>query len=197
MRLPEFLTELSPVRETLEAIGAGEAALSAAVEEKNRQLCVGTADAGLSLWEADYGLPDRAGGDPAGRRAAVRAAMAGGRTLTPAYLRELCVTLGGADYGEVTEDFARWRVLVDAVAEGRAPGGSGPLEKAVERLRPAHLEFVVTPRGELPAEGGRYSALTGGALLEAAGNDALWGGSSRNAALSGGLLAEVREAAGG
>lgn len=78
MRLPAFLTELSPVRETLEAIGAGAAALSAAVAEKNAQLCVGTAGVGLSLWEADYGLPDRAGGGADRRRAAVRAAMAGG-----------------------------------------------------------------------------------------------------------------------
>lgn len=196
MRLPEFLTELSPVRETLAAIGAGEAALSAAVEEKNKQLCVGTAGAGLSLWEADYGLPDRTGGDPGGRRAAVRAAMAGGRTLTPEYLRELCVTLGGADYGEVTEDFAHWRVAVDAVAQGRAPADPGPLERALERLKPAHLEFVVTPRGELPAETRRFSGLTGGALIEVTGDDALRGGSSRGAALSGGLMAEVWEAAG-
>lgn len=102
MRLPAFLTELSPIRETLEAIGAGEEGLSGAVAEKNKQLCVGTAGEGLSLWEADYGLPDRTGGDPEGRRAAVRAAMAGGRTLTPAYLRELCVTLGA-------RTAARWR----------------------------------------------------------------------------------------
>lgn len=195
MRLPEFLTEISPVRETLAAIGAGEEALSGAVAEKNEQLCVGTAGAGLSLWEADYGLPDRTGGDPGGRRAAIRAAMAGGRTLTAAYLRELCVTLGGADCGEVTEDFAHWRVAVDAVTKGRVPADSGPLEKALERLKPAHLEFIVTPRGELPAEGGRFSGLTGGVMIEVSGDDALRGGCPRSAALTGGLMAEVWEGA--
>lgn len=196
MRLPEFLTEISPIRETLAAIGAGEEALSGAAAEKNEQLCVGTAGTGLSLWEADYGLPDRTGGDPVGRRAAVRAAMAGGRTLTPAYLQELCVTLGGADCGEVTEDFARWRVAVDAVTQGRAPADPGPLEKALERLKPAHLEITVTPRGELPAETGRFSGLTGGALIEVSGDDVLRGGCLRGAALAGGLMVEVWEAAG-
>lgn len=196
MRLPAFLTELSPIRETLAATGAGEEALSGAVAEKNEQLRVGTAGEGLSLWEADYGLPDRTGGDPEGRRAAVRAAMAGGRTLTSAHLRELCVTLGGADHGEVAEDFARWRVEVDAVAEGRVPADPGPLEKALERLKPAHLEITVTARGELPVETGRFSGLTGGVLAEVTGDDALRGRGLRGVALTGGVMAEIWEGVG-
>lgn len=193
MRLPEFLTGISPIRETLAAIGAGEGALANVVAEKNQQVLVGSAGEGLSLWEADYSLPDRAGGDPAGRRAAIRAAMAGGRTLTPAYLRELCVTLGGADYGEVTEDFAHWRVAVDAVTKGRVPADPGPLEKALERLKPAHLEISVTPRGELMAGTGRFSALAGSTLAELRGDDVLRGALSRGAALAGGVMAEVWE----
>ena len=110
MRLPEFLTELSPVRETLAALEQGENAMAEAVAEKNGQVCVATATGGLTLWERDYGLPVRAGGDTQDRRAAVLAAMAGGRTLTPALLRELCVRLGGGGRGEVEEDFPRWAV---------------------------------------------------------------------------------------
>ena len=37
MRLPEFLTELSPVRETLTALEQGENAMAEAVAEKNGQ----------------------------------------------------------------------------------------------------------------------------------------------------------------
>ena len=48
MRLSEFLTKLSPVRETLEAMAVGEGELSAATESANRQLHVSTADAALS-----------------------------------------------------------------------------------------------------------------------------------------------------
>ena len=121
MRLPEFLTELSPIQETLEALEQGEAALARAVAEKNAQVCVATADEGLALWEADWGLPVREGAPLEDRRSAVRAAMAGGRTLTPALLRELCVTLGGADRGEVEEDFPNWHVTSSAVGRDRFP----------------------------------------------------------------------------
>ncbi len=167
MRLPEFLTEMSPIRETLEAIGAGETAMADAVAEKNRQVCVSSAEDGLSLWEADYGMPVREGASPEDRRAAVRAAMAGGRTLTPALLKELCVTLGGADRGEVTEDFAHWRVTALPISRGRVPENTAPLERAVERLKPAHLEVVVAPGADLAAQ--RWAALTGGVMVEIRG----------------------------
>ena len=61
MRLPEFLTELSPIRETLAALEQGENAMAEAVAEKNGQVCVETATGGLTLWERDYGLPVREG----------------------------------------------------------------------------------------------------------------------------------------
>ena len=164
MRLPEFLTEISPIRETLEAIGAGETAMADAVAEKNKQVCVSSADKGLPLWERDYGLPIREGASLEDRRAAVRAAMAGGRTLTPALLKELCVSLGGADRGEVMEDFANWRVTVDAVGQGRFPENTAPLQRAVARLKPSHLEVEVTPTAAL--EAAHWTALTGSVLVE-------------------------------
>ena len=126
MRLPEFLTELSPVRETLTALEQGENAMAEAVAEKNGQVCVTTATGGLTLWERDYGLPVREGAAVEDRRAAVRAAMAGGRTLTPAFLKELCVTLGGGDRGEVEEDFTHWSVTALAVGGPCSGGHSGP-----------------------------------------------------------------------
>lgn len=164
MRLPEFLTELSPVRETLEALGRGEQAMAEAVAEKNRQVCLASAEEGLALWEADYGLPVRKGASPEERRAAVRAAMAGGRTLTPALLEELCVTLGDADRGAVEEDFAGWRVTVTAVGLGRVPENIAPLERAAERLKPAHLEMTVLRGADLKAP--RRAALTCGVMME-------------------------------
>ena len=162
MRLPEYLTRLSPVGETLTAMEAGEEALAAEAAERNAQLAVSTADSGLDLWEADYGLPVRAGGDPADRRAAVLAAMAGGRTLTPALLQELCVRLGGGDRGEVEEDFPNWAVTALAVCRGRMPESAGALERAVERLKPAHLAVAVLPTAELETADG--PALHGGTL---------------------------------
>ena len=162
MRLPEYLTRLSPVGETLTAIETGEEALAAEAAERNAQLAVSTADTGLDLWEADYGLPVRAGGDTADRRAAVLAAMAGGRTLTPALLRELCVRLGGGERGEVEEDFPHWAVTALSVCRGRMPENTGALARAVERLKPAHLAVTVLPTAELKTADG--PALHGGAL---------------------------------
>ena len=153
MRLPEFLTELSPVRETLAALEQGENAMAEAVAEKNGQVCVETATGGLTLWERDYGLPVREG-----------AAMAGGRTLTPAFLKELCVTLGGGDRGEVEEDFANWHVTALTVGEGRVPTDIPALKRAVERLKPAHLSVTVLPTADLTAR--RWEAVTGGVMME-------------------------------
>lgn len=192
MRLPEFVTELSPIRETLAALEQGETALADAVAEKNKQVCVSSADEGLSLWERDYGLPVREGASLEDRRADIRAAMAGGRTLTPALLRELCVTLGGADRGEVEEDFPNWRVTAEAVSRGRIPENTALLERAVEKLKPAHLEVVVMPGADMVSD--RWAALTGGVMVEITGDDIQRSDCARYAALTGGVMVEIWEA---
>ena len=138
-----------------------------AVTEKNKQVCISSADEeGLSLWERDYGLPVREGASLEDRRAAVRAAMAEGRALTPEFLRELCVTLGGADRGEVTENFPDWRMRAEPVTEGRVPIDPAPLKRALEKLKPAHLEVEVAPVGELTAECGLWRGMTAGIFME-------------------------------
>ena len=190
MRLPEFVTEISPIRETLAALEQGESALAGEVAEKNKQVSVATATDGLSLWERDYDLPVREGAVPEDRRAAVLAAMAGGRTLTPALLAELCVTLGGAERGEVEEDFSNWRVTVSAVSRGQVPENTAPLKRAVERLKPAHLTVEVLSAAELAS---RFRAgLHGGVLTEFAGDDIQRAGLAHSAALTGGVLVELR-----
>ena len=166
MRLPEFVKKISPIGETLEAIDAGHALLTEETEKRNRQVSVSTADTGLSLWERDYALSDGTGRDEDFRRARIRAAMAGSRTLTVAELEALAVTLAGADRGVVAENFADWRVTLEAVYEGRIPGDMTALEEAVRRQKPAHLEVSVTPVEELRADTGRYLALTCGVYLE-------------------------------
>ena len=98
------------------------------------------------------------------RRAAVRAAMLGGRALTLAFLKELCVTLGGGERGEVEEDFAHWSVTALTVSEGRVPADVPALKRAVERLKPAHLSVAVLPTADLTAH--RWEAVTGGVMME-------------------------------
>ena len=89
--------------------------------------------------------------------------MAGGRPLTPALLKELCVRLGGGERGEVEEDFPHWAVTALAVCRGRMPESTGALTRAVERLKPAHLAVAVLPTAELETADG--SALHGGAQV--------------------------------
>lgn len=135
MRLPEFVTELSPVRETLEAMAAGERALAADTEEALRQVHADTADRGLDLFEADFSLPGERTEEA--RRAAVKAALAGGRTLTPAYLEELCRLAASSPVppqgGGNAQDCARRRV-----SEGDSPqGGSWAGDGACPLLKKA------------------------------------------------------------
>lgn len=166
MRLPGFVKKISPIGETLEAIDTGTALLAEETEKRNRQVSVSMADTGLSLWEKDYAIPDGTGREENFRRARIRAAMAGSRTLTVAELEALAVSLAGADRGEVSEDFADWRVTLEAVYEGRIPGDVTALEEAVRRQKPAHLAVSVTPVEELRANAGQYLALTCGVYLE-------------------------------
>ena len=170
MRLPEFLTRISPVGETLDAAAAGEDALAALAEAENRRLSVATADGeGLSLWERDYGLADGAGEPDGERRLRIRAALAGACTLTPDYLRQLCVTLGGAHRGEVEEDFPSWTVRVYPITGGALPPDAAALEDCIRRLMPAHLTLELLPCGELAASDDLFAVTAGGVHAE------LWG----------------------
>lgn len=166
MRLPEFLTELSPVRETLEAMAVGEGELSAATEAANRQLHVSTADTSLSQWEADYGLPNRTGETDEVRRACILAAMAGNETMTPAQLAALAITVGGADGGTVEEDFAQWQATLYAEGDGRLPPNTDLLQEAVSNLKPSHLNITVIPCGKFQGQSPLYTALHGSCLME-------------------------------
>ena len=150
MRLPVSVTDIAPVGAVLKASEEGEKALRAAGERVNARLLVSEADAqGLLRWERDYALLDGAGGEPEHRRARVRAAMAGGQTLTRARLASLAVSVGGADRGEVREDFAAHAAELIVIKAGRLPdmdGSMAALEEAIARQKPAHL-VITTARG--------------------------------------------------
>ena len=163
MRLPSFIKKTSPIGETLEATEAGSALLKEEVAWKNRQLSVSTADTGLALWEADYGLPSE--GDETVRRARILMTLTGGRTLTVEELKRLARTVGGADECAVTEKFERYQVILSALFHG-APGDLTALREAVERRAPAHLNVRV--QTSLPARDVAYYGMTGTPLCSKA-----------------------------
>ena len=172
-RLPEFLTRLSPVGETLAAAGRGVSLLEEEVAARNAQLSVSTADTGLSLWETDYGLPADAGTDRALRRGRIQAALAGGQTLTRARLAALAVAVADADSGAVDEDFPGRHVTLWALYEGRLPENAAALEEAVGRLGPAHLRLEAKTAMWLQEETGQHLALSGGMCLYLQGKEGL------------------------
>lgn len=182
MRLPEFVTELSPVRETLEAMSLGEEALSAGIEEALRQLFPDTADRGLELWEADFSL--MGGETEAQRRALIKAALARGQTLTPAYLAALCRAIGGGDWSQVNEDVSNDTVTAYAAAYGQVPPGAEIMKAVLERIKPAHLAVELHPAGVFALDGGWRSALTGGTCAELSGESGETAPMPRRIALS-------------
>lgn len=111
-----------------------------------------------------------------------------GTEADPALLRELFVTLGGADRGE--EDFPNWRVA-EAVSRGRIPEYTALLERAVERIKSAHLEVAVIPGADMASD--HWAVLTGGVLMEITGDDIQRSDCARYAALTGGVMVEVWE----
>ena len=170
MRLPEYLSRISPVGGTLGAIAAGEQALEQNITAENGRLSVASADReGLSLWEADYGIEDATGLPLDVRRAKIRTAMAGAATLTPAYLRELCITIGGADDGEVEEDFPRWAVQVRPVTWDRVDTDMDILEESIRKLLPAHLSLDLIPCALLTAPEQVFAVLSAAGMAEAEG----------------------------
>ena len=174
MRLPAFLTRLSPVGETLTALEAGEATLGAEVEERNGRLSVSTAgEEGLALWEADCGLPHSAADTPDLRRSRIRAALLGGETLTPARLQALAQRYFGVDTVTVAENAPASQVTVTAFFDDKKPVRDlTALNETLRRRKPAHIAVTVVLKslwnkvliryGTLPAVQSR--SLCGGAL---------------------------------
>ena len=101
--------------------------------------------------------------------AVLKASEAGGQTLTRERLSALAVAVGGADRGEVTEDFAAYAAELAAIQDGRlpAPEGMAALREAIARQKGAHLTVTAVPCAALTLD--RAEALHGGALELARG----------------------------
>lgn len=160
MRLPRFVTDITPIGATLKAVVTGEELLTSEVEKRNARILVASADGeGLSLWEADYSLPSGSSIDETLRRGRIRGAMAEGQTLTTDRLKTLAVSVAGADTGEVREYFGDYTVELTAVRTGKLPEKAGmeALCQTLERQKPAHLGINVVPCAVLPLNRGEAS----------------------------------------
>jgi len=164
MRLPDYLTRLSPVGETLAAMETEEALLTEDSIRRNAQLSVSTAESGLTLWEADYALPSH--GTTAERRARILSAMAGEQTLTVEALTALAAGICTPDHLEVEEDFDSYQVMIHLLYHERMPENAAALEALLEECKPAHLQVKAVPALSLRGTLKHNLALTGAVYLE-------------------------------
>lgn len=144
MRLPPLIHSLTPVGQTLDALEGELALLTADARTRNDQTVVATAEPGLPLWEADFALP--ATGTTEARRERIRGALQGRNTLSAEVWSQLAALVGGADRGEVEEDFAHNGVDLYAVFEKREAEDLAALRELIARLAPAHLQVKVLER---------------------------------------------------
>ena len=172
MRLPEYLTKLSPVGETLDAMDAGVEKLTGETARRNRQLSVSTAEEGLDLWERDYSRPEAPLAPAELRRARIRGILEGEQTLTVQRLEALAINVGNADYGRAEEDFPAYQVTLLAVCQNRMPGDLTALRETVERQCPAHLQVDVMGVAGVQGAVPRYTAAHGGMLVTLRGSAA-------------------------
>ena len=165
MKLPQFVTDITPIGAVLSAEETGEQLLAREIEKRNARTLVETADGeGLSKWEGDYGLPDGTSSDETLRRGRIRGAMAEGQTLTVNRLETLAVSVAGADVGEVRENFSDYSAELTVSRTGKLPETAGieALRQTLERQKPAHLEISTVPCAVLPLN--RAEVCHGGTL---------------------------------
>lgn len=165
MKLPQFVTDITPIGAVLSAEETGERLLASEIEKRNARMLVETADGeGLSQWEADYGLPDGTSADDTLRRGRIRGAMAEGQTLTVDRLETLALSVAGADGGEVRENYSGYSAELTVIRTGKLPeiAGMEALCQTLARQKPAHLGITSVPCALLPLN--RAEACHGGTL---------------------------------
>lgn len=165
MKLPQFVTDITPIGAVISAEETGERLLASEIEKRNARTLVETADGeGLSLWEADYGLPNGTGVNDTLRRGRIRGAMASGQTMTVDRLKTLAVSVAGADAVEVRENFDSYTTELTVACTGKLPETAGmeALCQTLARQKPAHLEIQAVPCAVLPLD--RAEVCHGGVL---------------------------------
>lgn len=139
------------------------------LEQEARQACLRLAAAeadekGCALWEQELGLEVREDLAVEARRALIRAALDGLDTCTPEKLR---VLVGNMLEGDVTleEDFDHYTFAVKAQVERFLVPGLTPVEKALRKAAPAHLDFTLSAAADVETAVSPAHVLTAGMKL--------------------------------
>lgn len=139
------------------------------LEQEARQACLRLAAAeadekGCALWERELGLEVREDLAVETRRALIRAALDSLDTCTPEKLRALVGKMLEGDV-ELEEDFANYTFRVKAKVERFLVPGLTPVEKALRKAAPAHLDFTLSAAADVETATPPVHALTAGVKL--------------------------------
>ena len=120
-------------------------AMRDAQEDWIDQLWIASATWGLDLWEALVGITPAADATLADRRSAVTAKLLGAGTCNAAMISRIAQAITGYD-ALVIEYCSKYQFALTFVGDtpGFADFDLDAIRAAVEEVKPAHLEFIIT-----------------------------------------------------
>lgn len=139
--LSKLETSMRQMDELLEAEQMEIDRMHVEVEKQHERMCVKTADeAGIILWEKEYGLIHDSSLTLQQKRARVLAKMNSGETATPSMLAGLVKQVIDADYVNIIEYPAEY--YFEVLVGTRYLADNMQIAKdAIDEARPAHLDY--------------------------------------------------------
>lgn len=143
-RLPDYQytqPESKAILDTLESADQKDAAL---VEDFLAQLFISTTTWALPLWEKKYGIPADDSQSIQARRDAVKSRMIASGSTSKDTVESIATALTGYET-KVTENFSDYSFSLEFLSEkpGFADIDVTKLREVIERIKPAHLRFII------------------------------------------------------
>lgn len=144
-RVPEYHEESPESRTIIAALSDGALAARDAAEDAGAQMRVSTATWGLALWEELTGIETDETRSDEERRTAITARLCGSGTCNAEMIARIARMVTGYE-GVVIEQTDQYRFSLSFVGDRLefAEFDLDAIRAAVEEVKPAHLEFVIS-----------------------------------------------------
>lgn len=139
--LPELHKQSAQTADLQNAFALALSELQAARDDCALQLDVSTATWGLSLWEEAYGIVTDVEKSDNFRRSRIISKMRGAGTTTAAMIQSVASSFSNGEV-EVIEAPSQYRFDVKFVGTLGLPPNMDDLTAAIERTKPAHLDYA-------------------------------------------------------
>jgi hypothetical protein len=143
--LPEAYKKSPPTIEIQNALDRMCGKIETDIEDLRKQFFLSTATWGLSLWEWMYGIETDLSRDTEWRRSRVGAKIRGKGTTTVGMIRNTAEAYTNGEC-DVVEYNAESRFEVVMVSIIGIPPNLDDLQKTIEEIKPAHLDFRIVIR---------------------------------------------------